>query len=365
MRISEIEKRRQKLQEQWTSRALETKQRQRLEQEIHATELEWNKANRRLSDTPKISVVMSVYNTERFVGQAVKSILDQTFGDFEIVLIDDGSSDRSVEIVRSFNDPRIRVVHQTNHGLVYSFNKGLELARSEIIARMDADDISLPRRFEQELAWLKADVKRGLVGTFFSYIDEESGKPLDIVMTSPTKHIDIVRMMHIVNPFGHGSIMMRKKAAESLGKYRSEYEPAEDYDLWRRIAQEWEVGQIPEVLYMWRFHPASISRRKSHVSNASAEKTVENTWEQSEPFKSSRQIVKDGRYYQNLNSSLADAIYSQYIDHQRRLVNSYFEHKKMKYGYSTGLGLMRLAPRSVTELFSIMVKSTVKYIRGN
>lgn len=335
-----------------------------LEEEIYKAQQLWSKLKIKAGEKPQVSVIMSVYNTEKYVGKAIKSVLDQTFSDFEIILIDDGSADSSIEIVKQLKDPRIRIVRQTNHGLVYSFNKAVSLARADFLARMDADDITLPSRFEKEIAWLKADKHRGLVGTYFSYIDEETSKPLDVVMDPPFKHLDIARLMYIVNPFGHGSIMMRKDAVAQAGGYHAEYEPSEDYDLWRRIAKDWQIGMIPEVLYLWRFHPGSISRRKSEISNASAARTVENMWQAKPINKSAVQIIVDSKFYQSQAHPDSEKIYATYIDQQVRLARQFLRRGKLIAGYNTALALCWLDRHYIRVLWRLMLFAPVKYIKG-
>lgn len=329
----------------WRSKKLTTAQRSKLEEDIEAAEMAWNDITVTNGDRPLVSVVMSVYNTEKYVAAALRSILEQTFTDFEVILIDDGCSDDSISIAESFNDDRVRVIHQNNHGLVYSFNKGIRLSRGVYIARMDADDISLPSRFEKELNWLLAKPDRGLVGTFFRYIDQETAAPLNVIQYSPTKHIDIVRMMYMVNPFGHGSVMMRKDAVIQAGGYHPEYEPSEDYDLWRRIAKEWEVGQIPEVMYFWRFQTSglgNISQRKREQSNASASKTVSNLWSGPLYLKTVRQIVKDGRELRLGYGSLGETLYQQYISQQYFLTREFARRKYVRSAFKNLLAVFWL-----------------------
>ncbi len=349
----------------WESGLLNTAQCQVLEEQIDAMQETWNSLKNAAGSPPVISVVMSIYNAEKFLEKAVKSILDQTYSDFEFIIIDDGSTDKSIDVIRSFNDPRIRLIHQLNHGLVYSFNKGVRLARADFIARMDADDISMPSRFEKELVWLFSDSGRGLVGSAFSYIDAETSLPTKVTMTSPTKHIDIIRMMYIVNPFGHGSVMMRKEAVNKVGGYRPEYEPAEDYDLWRRIAQTWEVGQIPEVLYFWRLHAGSISQRKKSSSTSSAAKTVQNMWDGPIAIKSMGEIVRDGRFYDRLYSPLRKVIYEQYVDQQAHLAFEFLIHGRLRTGYRTALAAIWLRPACFKVLWKTMLWAPIKLTLGN
>lgn len=357
-----------KLNQEWLAATLGAKQRDKLEQDIEKAHLAFNEASLDEGTSPIISVVMSVYNTEKYVAVALESILNQTFGNFEIVLIDDGSSDASLEIVRSYNDPRIRIVHQSNHGLVYSFNKGVRLARGEFIARMDADDICLPSRFEKELVWLLSDARHGLVGTFFRYIEQETAAPLDVIQTSPLQHIDIMRMMYLVNPFGHGSVMYRKQAFIDAGGYRKDYEPSEDYDLWRRIGEKWTVGQIPEVLYLWRFQTSglgNISQRKRKQSNDSAAQTVRNMWSMPLFDKSSSRIIADGAAIKGLSSPLAPTLYNQYIEHQLRLVEQFIEHGYLRAAIKTARGAHRLEPKLArSRIRKPLLRAIAKRILG-
>ncbi|HXY18118.1 MAG TPA: glycosyltransferase family 2 protein [Candidatus Nitrosopolaris sp.] len=321
-----------------------------LERQIEADEVTWSSLKLKLDRKPIVSVVMSALNAQRFIKASVTSILDQSLKDFEVIFIDDGSSDDTAGLIQSFNDSRIRLIHQTNHGLVHSFNKGVRLARGEFIARMDADDISLPSRFEKQLAWLSARPKRALVGTFFSRVGEDFNRPLDSVMFAPFKHIDLVRSFRLVNPFGHGSVMVRKSAIDKTGGYRAEYEPAEDFDLWWRIAQEWEIGLIPEVLYLWRFHKSNISIRKSRTSNNSALKSVNNVWAHLGGFKSPLRIVWDAHFYRQYNIPMASSVYKMYVKQQEILAAEFFQHKRLLNAWSTTLALIWLKPEFLSKV---------------
>jgi glycosyltransferase involved in cell wall biosynthesis len=143
---------------------------------------------------PRISVVMSVYNGEKYLRQAIESILQQTYTDFEFIIIDDGSTDSSREIIQSYDDKRIRlVINEQNIGLTKSLNKGIRLAKGEFIARMDADDISLPQRFEKQVAYLDSHPEVGVLGTYANIIDHR-GKIINNIIF-PTEHETILWTM--------------------------------------------------------------------------------------------------------------------------------------------------------------------------
>jgi len=209
---------------------------------------------------PAISVVMSVYNGEKYIYDAISSIQSQSFEDFEFIIIDDGSVDKSADIIKSFNDPRIRLFHQTNQGLSVALNNGIAQARSEYIARMDADDISGESRLGIEYNFLQSNPLVGVVGTWIVIIDEsgtEIGRKEEPVSVS-----EIARLMMTSNCINHGTAMFRKSIFEKAGGYSVNYPesvPVEDYALWLRMLNQCDVANIPEYLYFWRQHFESIS----------------------------------------------------------------------------------------------------------
>ncbi|MBN1980129.1 MAG: glycosyltransferase, partial [Chitinivibrionales bacterium] len=207
---------------------------------------------------PKVTVLMSVYNGQKYLREAINSILQQTFQNFELLIINDGSSDTTHDIISSYQDQRIRLhTNEKNIGLTRSLNIGLGLAQGEYIARQDADDISLPRRLEQEIVFLEQHDDIWLVGTAFHLINEQ-GKLLGTqgVLTDNTA---IRTALLKANQFGHGTVMYRKALIHSVGYYREELGPAEDYDLWLRIAEKYKVANLSEPLYQWRVNPKGVS----------------------------------------------------------------------------------------------------------
>lgn len=213
-----------------------------------------------MNRNPKVSVIMSVYNGEKYLREAIDSILNQTFTDFEFIIINDGSKDKTKEISESYNDPRIRLFHQDNIGLTKSLNKALSFAKSEYIARQDADDISLPERLEKEVDILENNKDIGMVGTYAVFINESS-RAFNI-WKMPIQDNQIRKRLMIGNSFCHGSVMFRKQCINNIGTYRENYKYTQDYDFWLRIADHYKLYNIGEELYKFRRHSKAISRRK-------------------------------------------------------------------------------------------------------
>jgi glycosyltransferase involved in cell wall biosynthesis len=208
-------------------------------------------------NNPTISVIMSVYNEERYIETAVKSILLQTFNDFEFIIINDGSTDKTLDILNSFNDKRLVIVNQENQGLTKSLNKALKMANGKYIARMDGNDCSLPKRFEKQVEILNNDKNIGLVGTFYYTIDTK-GKRIKIYKYA-TEYNEIKKRIYFENQFCHSSVMLRKECIESIGLYREKIGPAEDYDLWLRIIEKYRAVNIAEPLHEVRIVPEGIT----------------------------------------------------------------------------------------------------------
>jgi hypothetical protein len=210
---------------------------------------------------PKTSIIMPVYNGGKYLAQAVESILNQTFKEFEFLIINDGSTDGTATILGNYPDPRIKVIDNgKNIGLTKSLNKGLEVSRGEYIARQDADDISDPYRIEKQVHLFEEDRSLGLVGSFFKIMDEH-GRTLRTV-TVPTEEEAIRQSILNSNPFCHGAAVFRREAIERLGGYREFFKYAQDYDLWLRISEKYRVRNMGEVLYGWRKSEDSISDKK-------------------------------------------------------------------------------------------------------
>ena len=208
----------------------------------------------------KVTVLMSVYNGEKYLREAIDSILNQTFTDFEFLIVNDGSTDRTAEILQSYDDHRIKIVDNAkNIGLTKSLNIGLRMARGEYIARMDADDVSMSLRLEKESELLDNKPEVGLVGIRYEVIDE-ADKSFGIVKY-PMTDKEIKRRLLEGTSFGHGSVMFRKECIETVGLYRPEFKYAQDYDFFLRISERYAVANISESLYKFRISPASLRKK--------------------------------------------------------------------------------------------------------
>lgn len=219
--------------------------------------------------TPKVSVVMSVYNGAPYLRQAIESILAQTFDDFEFLIINDASTDETRQILTSFRDPRIIALeNEQNLGLAASLNLAIDGARGEYIARQDADDLSYPQRLAEQVAFLDAHRKVGAVGATTEWIDS-AGNTLQI-WRQPTENADIQQTLLRYCCLIHGSTMYRHVAALQMGNYDSKMRTGQDYDFWLRLSEMWDMACLPETLYRYRWHEnmASRERRVEQENNA-------------------------------------------------------------------------------------------------
>ncbi|MFA5290708.1 MAG: glycosyltransferase [Candidatus Paceibacterota bacterium] len=214
--------------------------------------------------SPKISVVMSVYNGEPFLREAVDSILAQTFTDFEFIIVDDCSTDDSLKTLRSYRDPRIKILESSvNQGIPRQVNRGIAEARGKYIARMDSDDISLPDRFQKQYDFLESHPDFGLLGGEIEKIDR-AGQFIGISwnFSAPAEEVPIVLLF--TNYFAQPTVMIRRDALPE-GPYREKFIVSSDYDLWTRIADNWQVWNLPETLIKYRDHGGNISSVKQKL----------------------------------------------------------------------------------------------------
>ncbi len=207
--------------------------------------------------TPLVSVVLPVYNGGRFIAKAIDSIVAQTYTNWELIIIDDASTDNTITIINTYSDGRIKLLRNSqNSKIVYSLNKGIAAATGVYIARMDADDICLPARFEKQVDFLENHKDYDVVDCLQEYIDEE-GKPTGDFNFSIFSHDAIYGALQRYNCLGHSSIMARRSALAAF-KYRQIV--FEDYDLWlRMIAHGSRFQKLEQPLLLYRIHVESIT----------------------------------------------------------------------------------------------------------
>jgi len=210
--------------------------------------------------TLPLSIIMSVYNDEKHLNNAIRSIRNQTYADFEFIAVNDASTDNSLEILHHHQekDPRIRIYNNyKNVGLTKSLNTALKLANGKFIARQDADDLSRPDRLTKQLQYFEEHQNVVLLGTAGYLIDEE-GRTLayDSVLNGSGK---LKKKLLVKNQFMHGSVMIRRCELLEIGGYRQEFKYAQDYDLFLRISEKYDIDNLPEPLYFYRIKPEAIS----------------------------------------------------------------------------------------------------------
>lgn len=213
---------------------------------------------------PQVTVILPVYNGEKYLTEAIESILNQSYKNFELIIINDGSHDKSLLIAEKFKDKRIRIYNQKhNQGLAKTLNFGINLAKGKYIARQDQDDFSYPERLKKEVDYLNKNPKCGLIGTW-AEIWKGKNKDTNRFLKHPATNDLLQLFLLFNNPFVHSSVIIRKKALNEIGLYSTdkEREPPEDYELWSRIAQKYDLANIPEILHAYRETPKSMSRSK-------------------------------------------------------------------------------------------------------
>lgn len=213
-------------------------------------------------NTPEISVIMSVYNGARYVGEAVESILAQTEKRFEFLIVNDGSSDDSPAILDRLaaKDARIKLFHQTNQGLIASLNFMVAQAEAPLLARMDADDISRPERFEKQLCFMKKNPQIAILGTNTDELDEH-GTLMPCDDFYPLDPADMRRQLDHKVAMCHPSVMMRRDIIRAVGGYSPLYPHCEDYDLWLRVSEGHDITNLPDRLLLYRRSPGQISEQ--------------------------------------------------------------------------------------------------------
>lgn len=206
---------------------------------------------------PLVTVLMAVYNGEAYLKEAIDSILNQTFTDFEFLIIDDASTDSSRRLLDSYRDFRFRILSNShNLCLARSLNRGMKMARGKYIVRMDADDISLPQRLEKQVAFMESHPDIGVSGSWLECFGDRSQ-----VWYYPVEPGIIRSNLLFQNQLGHPTVIMRRELMMAKGLfYNPDYREAEDYDLWTRCGEHFPLSNLPEILLLYRWHEQQASQ---------------------------------------------------------------------------------------------------------
>lgn len=205
---------------------------------------------------PKISVILPTYNAEKHLREAIGSLLAQTFQDVEILIIDDGSSDGTLQILKTYSDPRIKILHGPQKGISAALNMGLDRAQGIYVARMDADDISLPRRFEKQAEFMDAHPNIGICGTDIEAFERQNSNVWNYFPDAA----DTKTMLLFGCALAHPTVMIRLSIFKEFGlRYDESYLGSEDFELWNRAMEFTDICSIPEVLVRYRLHEGQAS----------------------------------------------------------------------------------------------------------
>lgn len=280
---------------------------------------------------PAVSVVMPVYNGETFLEEALLSVLTQSLRDIEVIVVDDGSTDRTPEILAYVTDPRVRVLTQPNGGIAAALNFGVAHARGRYVARMDADDRCVPERLDRQVSFLETHPEVAAVGSSYRLIDE-SGAYLGVFGTLVGDQ-ELRRDLFVRCPFGHGTMMIRLSALQELGGYDVGCVPAEDYDLWIRLMRRHQVANLPEALYEYRVYGQGDPRTQQQRGAALREAL----WSTATPPRlSPARALSDLAVYRRSGSEVRTALVAAYLREHRSL----FVEALRRRRWGTAYGLL-------------------------
>lgn len=217
----------------------------------------------------KVTVLMPVFNCAKHLNSSILSILGQTFRDFQFLIIDDGSEDGGQDIIRTFQDPRIRLIqNQSNLGVAATLNKGFTLSESEYIVRMDADDVSKSNRLACQIETMEKDAGLDICGSWVKMISDNEKSQ---VIRYPTESSAVKSYILFNNPLAHPAVILRKRSLDRHGlRYDERIGAGQDYEFWSRCSEYCCIQNIPKVLLLWRRHSQGVTNRESEKSNNTA-----------------------------------------------------------------------------------------------
>jgi glycosyltransferase involved in cell wall biosynthesis len=288
---------------------------------------------------------MTVYNAASHLRASIESILGQTWEDLEFIVVDDGSTDESRAIIREYWDPRIRRLDLAHVGIVPALNHAIGAARGQYVARMDADDVSLPQRLARQVETLEADRTTVVAGCGYVEIDA-LGKQRSVV-APPTMDDDLRRRLRVRNPYAGGSVMMRQDALLSIGGYPQGFELAEDYEILHRLSAVGAMTSAPEILYQWRVHQPSTSQRRHVEMRASHQRVNGALWQVQPPAHRSHRAINDRvAYYERLAVGTRGVLVAQLLETECLLAVAILKRGRVAAGLRQLASLLLVRPRA-------------------
>ena len=278
-------------------------------------------------DKPLISVVIPVYNAERYILDALRSVCEQTYQNLQIIVLDDGSTDRSKEIIESVHDKRIELVSRENRGLIATLNEGIQLSNGTYIARMDADDICSPDRFTHQLAYFEAHGDVGVLFTGLEYIDA-AGVTLRKKVSYENREIKPVELLFGC-PVCHPTAMFNMTVlAKTDIRYDPEFDKTEDFELWTRLTSKTKIGILSDVLFQYRIHAESITSKNNTEQRKTALKAIMKNLSQVNSEKVSQAVGVIYNNHQGRDTALETLKAALRLFFQLDCINPDFSHSK-------------------------------------
>jgi glycosyltransferase involved in cell wall biosynthesis len=279
------------------------------------------------STSPLISVIIPAFNAELYIQEALESVCSQTYLNLEIIIIDDGSSDRTREIIEQFQDTRILLISRENRGLIATLNEAIEISRGDYIARMDADDICLGTRLDRQVQYLRKHHNIGLLFTGIEYVDE-NGRELRKKVSAKSRKLEPVELLFGC-PVCHPTAMFdMTKLKKSDIQYDKAYCLAEDFELWTRLVNITEIGIINEVLFKYRIHPNSITSKNNEKQRIVASKAIVSNLSYKCKTSMSNHLYAIYNNHLGNESNLKTLVSLVYVGIMLKKLNSEFTYKK-------------------------------------
>lgn len=319
-------------------------------------------------NVPKVSIILPAYNTERYLSESIDSVRRQSFTDFELIIINDGSTDGTQRIIDDYaaRDERIISLKQKNQGLVATLNKAVKMARGMYIARIDGDDPWMDDKLSAQVDSLDKNLDVSLIGGGFEIIDE-NGFFIETIHAL-TRDEDIRRAMMLRNPFGHAGVMFRKDAFDKVGGYSNSHGPTEDFELWIRLATVGRLANLPKPVYRYRIVDNGISQSNSALQMKHTNIHIASLWEDHTPRLLTRnEIRKQANRYLHIHTrkSYAIGMKEQFLSDNAQIGIKLIRHGHFIKGflqlcYVASIG--RSGLRAVKKRFLLLDRGSIKQL---